>query len=287
MFAAQIRNADDAFAQGSPSDIVRHDEFRAHLVGLLDELLNSALLTAATASIANWMMANRNRASRRNLVCYMPPHPVFFQQAMLSLSVSFETIELSSDLREYYDRLDFLRVLTLGFVESGELGGDRDPVCIEVLSASWQDLAGAGRAAVSTLGKHLSDGKSMRSSEHYRKVLEMLAEVELGHHPCVGADGTIRVPFRTERRTLERRPMNPQAYIVVGERIERVAVRNVSDRGIGVLGQLDAPVGTVVQLLVRPGLNISGKIVWVDAGRAGISLDQPLPSSSSLYPLMN
>lgn len=287
MQAAEIRIADVAIDHGSPSGIASSEVFRPLLAGLLEELLNSTLLTAATASIANWMVVNQDRPARRNLVCYFPPPPAFFPQAMLKLCVNIDTIELSSRLRDYYDRLAFLRTLTIGFADRDGSEGDMDPVSIEVLAGAWQELAAAGRAAVCALGEHLCDGKSMHDNERHRTVLELLSQIELGNHPCVDAAGTVTVPYRTERRALQRRSMNVQAYIVVGESIERVAVLNASDKAIGVLGLLNASLGTAVHLLVRPGFSISGKVDWVGLGRAGISLDQSLPADLSPFALIN
>jgi hypothetical protein len=257
------------------------------LAGLLEEILNSALLTAATASIANWMLAKKDGTNRSNLTCYLPPIPAFFQQSLLKVCVHIDLFSVSSRLREYYDRLELLRSLTLRFAAHCEEPGAHDPVGIEVLSCAWQELAGACRAAVSELGEQLGEDGAMRNNERYHKVLEVLSEIELGYHPCVSADGVVTVPFWLERRALRRQQMNLQAYIVVGESIEKVAVLNASDKGIGVLGLANANTGTKVHLLVRPGFSIDGKVVWVKDGRAGIALEQPLPADSSLFALIN
>lgn len=279
---------EDAFAsQRLSANTVASDDTQALLAGLLEELLNSALLTATTASIANWMLTNQQSATRRNLSCYFPPSPSFFQQTILQLCVRGDTIAISSCLREYYDRLTFLRLLTLRYAECDGASADADPVSIEVLSGAWQELASAARVAVLELGEATGIDKSANSHPRYLRVVELLAEIQLGYHPCVKHGGVVNVPFWTERRTLQRKHINLQAFIVVGECIERVVVLNASDRGIGVLGLLNAPTGTLVQLLIRPGLSIGGKVVWVDQDRAGISLEQPLPANSSLFELIN
>ena len=266
---------------------VANEDIRLLFAGLLEEIVNSALLTAATASIANWMLAKKDGTSRSNLTCYLPPVPAFFQQSLLKLCVHIDMFSVSSRLREYYDRLELLRNLTLRFAAQSEEPGAHDSVGIEVLSGAWQELAGVCRAAVSELGEQLAEDETTRNNERYLKVLEVLSEIELGYHPCVSTDGVVTVPFWLERRTLRRKQMNLQAYIVVGESIEKVAVLNASDKGIGVLGLSNVSAGTKVHLLVRPGFSIDGQVVWAKDGRAGIALEQSLPAESSLCTLIN
>lgn len=269
-------------AQGDASE-----DIRPLLAGLLEELLNSALLTAATASIANWILVKSDSSSRKSLSSYIPPPPLFFQQSLLKLCVHIDTFPLSSQLREYYDRLEFLRNITLRFAEHCEASGVDEPIGIEVLACAWQELAGGCRTAISELGEQLTDIPAMRNTERYLKVLEVLSEIEIGYHPCVSSDGMVTVPFWAERRSLKRKQLNLQAYIVVGDSIEKVAVLNASEMGIGVMGLVNAHVNTLVHLLVRPGLSISGKVVWVKDDRAGIILEQPLPATSSLFALIH
>lgn len=254
------------------------------LAGLFEELVNSALLVATTASIANWMIKHEDQATRHNLICYLPPTPALFQQSLLKLCFCPATQDVTSTLREYYDRLDFLRSLTTHFTG---LGKEDDNIQIEVVTDSWQELALAGKAALTTLVDHLADQSIKTSHVRYQKVLSLLSDVALGHHPCVTSAGVVSVPFWADRRALRRRQTNLEAYIVVGSRIEKVAVLNASEHGIGVLGLTSVTAGDAIDLLVRPGFSIKGRVAWIKAERAGIMLEAPLPTESSLYALIH
>ena len=216
------------------------DALESLLVGLLEELVNSALLVATTTSIANWMLKHSNEATRRNLTCYLPPSPALFQQSLLKLSVNPSTLDITSALREFYDRLEFLRSLANNFSDNS---CDDDGIVINVLSSAWQDLALVCRSALSTLGEQLADHAAVAGNSRYERVMSLLPEVEIGHHPCVSSDGVISVPFWADRRTLRRRQSNLEAYVAIGDQIEKVAVLNASDHGIGVLGLKSASPG--------------------------------------------
>ena len=236
---------------------------RENLIGaLFEELLNSTLLTAASASIAIWTMARPDTVRRRNLTCYLPPSPQLFPQALLTFCMSFD---LTASLREYYDRLDFLRGLTFDYADDGEGNAPYDVASVEVLTGSWQDLALTGRKVAMEMATQISITDFKRHRERFDRVVELLAEIERGGHPCIDSAGTITVPFWAERRQLRRKPLNLQAYLAIGQRIERVAVINASSKGIGVAGLTGIKVGTVVQLLLSPGHSIAGSVVWSNA----------------------
>ena len=280
------------FSQTQPSSSFRRNAVpgttaaeREHLLGaLFEELLNSSLLTAASASIAIWTLQHIRTGSPRNLACYLPPKPMLFPQTLLAFSISFD---LSGSLRAYYDQLEFLRGLTLDYAENTAHHREDDLDTLEMLSSAWQDLSATARQVASGLAAQVTPRILERHRDRYEKLMDLLSAIESGQHPCVDANGAVTVPFWAERRQLRRRSLNLQAYLVVGQSISRVAVINASVQGIGVQGLTEAKVGTVAQLLISPGQSITGTVVWVNEDRAGIALEKPLPENSSLQALIH
>ncbi len=256
------------------------------LVGaVLDELLNSALLAATSASIANWMAAKQDFSVRSSLACYLPPVPTVFPQAALELCLAPDTFHMSTALREYYDRLGFLRALTTNSEGSGVHGkGSFD---VPTLIAAWQDLAAAARDALAEVIAHADADTARRSDERYRKVTELLSAVAAGQHPCVDASGLVTVPFWAERRSVRRTRVSLQAYLVVADGIQRVSVVDAGERSLGIVGLSGGVAGAKVQLLVKPGRSIAGKVIWSEGDRAGIALEEPLPPDSSLLTMLH
>ena len=248
------------------------------LVTLLDELLNSALLTAATASIGNAIMSRKHGTSRRMISAYLPPTPSFFHGMRLLLSREPGMLQLSRRLGDYYANLQTLRELTA----RDAMEPDTLEVSIASLTDAWRQLAQAAENAIGTLADLLYPELKHQTNERRDLVLELLAQVSAGNSPCIDAYGTIRLPIWANRRSGQRVPKDLQAYFLVNESLQRAAVLDVSEIGIGVLGLRGASSGSRVTLLLGPGHSSTGRVIWVKATRCGIELDEPLPPDCQL-----
>lgn len=256
-------------------------QFGALIPSLLDELLNSALLAATTASIANWIIEQGDLGARKSLVVYLPPNPTLYHEAALRLCMVETTAEAASILREYYDRLSFLRHLARDFSDSlseGRFG----PSSASVLAQSWRELCGMARTAVATLVALLGEDAHARIAAKEAKIAEILTAAENGSHPCVSPDGSVVVPFWAERRHLARSRVSLQAYFLVANGLQRAAVVDATETGLGVVGLTGIDVGMKIALIVRPGQTIAASVRWVEGNRCGLSLATPLPVGSPL-----
>ena len=63
--------------------------------------------------------------------------------------------------------------------------------------------------------------------------------------------------------------------------VERVRVRNLSDRGIMVQGMLIAEVGQRVTVSLKKIGEVGGKIAWNQSARIGIAFDEPIDASKA------
>lgn len=253
---------------------------------LLDELLNSALLAATTSSIANWIVEAADYDARRSLGLYLPPPPTIYREAALHLCLGGTTADAAAKLRDYYDRAAFLRQLTRDFSDQ-QNEGRVAASGLSVMAQAWRELCYAARTAIDSL--HALNAEAARSSVAAKqsKVTEILIDAQDGGHPCVSPDGSVVVPFWAERRHLARSRISLQAYLIVSDSIQRVAVVDATENGLGVVGLKGAIEGMQVALIVKPGHMIDATIRWVTNDRCGISLAQPLPDSSPFLTLLH
>lgn len=253
-------------------------DFRA--ISVFSELLNCALLTAATASIANSMHRSAT-ANLKQIASHLPPEPVLFPQMYPRLVESATTSRIAVAIADYYSRLQPLRSLIRSCVRSSEAGGVSVDIEASTIALAWQHLADQALGVI----EHLEDFKPDLSDLLRQKchtVSNLLSQAHAGGTPCLNAVGSVELPNWAERRIQKRTVHNIQAVFIIGDRFQRAAVLDASDHGLGVLGLRDISVGERVGLVTKPGLQISGVIIWVNGPRAGIELDTPLPAGCQI-----
>lgn len=253
---------------------------------LLDELLNSALLAATTSSIANWIVETDDFNARRSLGLYLPPPPTIYYSAALHLSLNEATAAAAASLRDYYDRLSFLRQFTRDLSDQPSEGRVANSG-LSVLAQAWRELCYAARLAIDSLHALNAEDARVRVEVKQTTISEILIGAQDGGHPCVSPDGSVVVPFWAERRHLSRSRISLQAYFLVSDSIQRVSVVDATESGLGVVGLKGATEGMQVALIVKPGHMIDATIRWVTKDRCGISLAQPLPDSSPFLTLLH
>ena len=247
--------------------------------GVLEEMLNSCVLTATASSVANAAMAKHAGCSERMVAQYLPPPPTLFSQSRLKLCTTPRTCSLSILLSCYFDRLVFLRDLTRNKIEQSPEA--REDQSFAAVARAWRMLAGDALEALPEFEK-LHTRADEERAQRINEIVDFLTRAEAGCWPCVDAYGTVKIPFWAERRASQRRETNLQAFFTVGDSLQRASVIDASRNGLCVLGLQAIWVGARIYLLVAPGRSIGGTIVWCKDGKAGIELDGDLPEDSQL-----
>lgn len=269
--------------------IAPHDDTELLAAGLLEELLNSALLAATAASIATWRADHHSISLGRILHTYIPPHPVLYSQLLIQILTSPQLSESAPELRDYYDRLAFLRALEESKANGSlhELPLDERP---DSLAWAWQKLATVGKAAIEAVSRHASAAALARQEGKIKAICEVLDAAAAGRSPCIDVNGHVAVPFWTERRVSRQTRFDLHVYLLVNGGIQRVAVLDASAQGLGVSGLKNVAVGDAVDLVLQSDHShlIAGRVIWESGDRAGIALDEPIPQETSrLLMLLN
>lgn len=263
-------------AESHVDRLVGDERHLSAYLSLFDELLNSALLTATTASVGNAVARLKAGCSRRLISAYLPPLPSHFPEARILLLQTPGMLPLSRQLGDYYAHLQTLREVTVrDAIEPETLA-----LSITTLADAWAQLSGVALGVIVALHAELIPVLREQASERYELVTDLLARAHAGESPCVDSYGAVRLPIWANRRQGLRNPKDLQAYFIVTESLQRAAVLNVCETGIGVLGLRGITVGSRVTLLLGPGQRISGTAMWVNEARCGIQLDESLPPDS-------
>lgn len=246
------------------------------LVQLADELIGSLMRTAVAASIAAAVAKCQPGCNLRAINLYYSDKAPIFTSSRLTVGPRDELKQLMAALSEYYLYLNSAHMVTvqaLNTPRSEESGQE-----LQAIAQAWRLVAQIG---LSCLDELTSAGTATCESacEAPLPLRDALIKLVNGHSPCVDAYGNAKFPARFERRSNTRQEFNRQAFFLTKHSVQRAAITNVSDHGIGVEGLRDVEAGMRVELLLRPGISIAGAIAWVKDGKQGIKLDAPLPSN--------
>lgn len=249
---------------------------------LYGELLNSALLTAATACIGNALLRQHVGLDQRHILSYLPPAPLMFSAARTTVRGYPGAIRLLSALGNYFDQLSFLREMTARWLAEEQGADGACDADIAPLADAWRSLAVCAHSAIVELEGRLSPDVRTVNSEKTKTVIELLVSSAAGEAPCVDTLGNVRMPNWVNRRSNSRAKRGIHAYLHINDGLQRVAVLDASEDGIGVLGAHGIEPGSRLALLLKPGHSIDGTVVWAKDARAGIKLDSRLPHDCQL-----
>jgi hypothetical protein len=177
-----------------------------------------------------------------------------------------------------------LRDVACGSIGQEGQPGDAARMDIDAIADDGRQLAGDGVAAIRELALKLCTELREQSRARHQAGVDQLTRAEAVGSPCTDGHGSVEVPVWADRRRSSRTRHGLQAHFEIDGSLQRAAVLDASEYGLGVLGLRDAVAGSRVSLLLGPGLSIGGRVVWVSGVRAGIELDVPLPPDSQLLP---
>lgn len=272
-------SADAVVPAGWPSASVSGAGAAELKSSIFGDFINTSILVAATAGIANALASERPDCNPRLLTRHLPPIPAMFAQSYLELCTTTGSHPFVADLATFYSRLRKSRNLLACAGALAEHASRPMPLDLAAVAMDWRQLA---HQALKLIDENMALAGIRNGTVGARceLVAGLLAEAHVGGAPCLTAVGTVDLPAWADRRARKRTPKNLQAILLIGGGFQSAVVVDASERGLGVVGLRDVTAGESVLLLIRPGANIAGQIAWVNGPRAGIKLDEPLPAGS-------
>lgn len=267
--------APDALASPPQSQPI----FSALAEAVFGELIESVSLVVAGASGARWEALN-GPSDQWRTGDYIPPAPSIFPHVLPRLLADPSQVHAAWALTSYYERLAVLR--RHHAADSAVTVAISVPRSRTEEFALWIDLLDAGRQAMQVVALRAPAATFPDLGDELSGILEQIDQIEAGGCPCVGSDGRIRVPLRSERRRSIRRATRKVAFFYACGELKRVTIVDICSGGACVSGLGHLGAGTPVHLLLRPGVSARGLVAWSSSNNAGIAFDQPLPSDCGL-----
>jgi len=248
------------------------------LLSLFEDVLNASLLTAATASIAITIAScDVTALPLTALVCCLPQIPLARPEMVGRLRTSSKGHSIILELEDFTAAVTSARELSQLVSLSVRHGRGNLPTGVTLLAADWRRVALRALTLVDRLETMFAATLPEPFPTRAALAVDLLAAVCRGEAPCVGESGRLTLPAPFERRTAPRTQSGRYAHFLMQDGVQRALVLDVSRQGVGVLGLSNIARGGRLTLLARPGLEVAGEIVWIDAGQAGVKFDQPLP----------
>lgn len=251
---------------------------------LFQELLGTAALVAASASIATAMRDGRrlNGAAREHDI-WLPAETVHFQRFSQDLNPVHVHRQLFTALRGAYGLVEFARELSFRLFkesERGRAGGAH----AEVVCDAWLRSCGHLLVAIYEFQRVRPGLVSDASFSRMDGVVEMLNAARAGKAPCLSADGCISVGSWAERRTSTRYGIEMDVTVEVAGETASARLTDVGARGLGLAGvDMKCARGGAVLVTLPSGRQLAGEVRWQRDDRLGLALLDPLALDDDLF----
>ena len=257
------------------------------LRSILIEIEQAAVYIAISTSIAGCLFEHSSdRITPKHLLSYRPPSPDVYKRTMDDVIAAGVDPLVLLPIQAYHTRLSFALRLSRAIVDAGPAASHSvHGTEYERLEEAWQHVCGTSLIAISVLRETLSSVRSSRPPVSNEHAEALLRSAKAGGKPCIGKDGSVTMPRWAESRIHARHVVNQTARVVTSAGPQSVQIDNASRSGIGLSGLRQALSGERIIVELEGGERISGRVMWERAGRAGIQLDQVLPSDHSLIAL--
>ena len=235
-----------------------------------------AQMLLVTASIVNSIKDGRFEGNSSALKVFLPAKPKFFPKVEIEFAATEPLSHLGYLIQIFYLRLQTARLITKSFSRDSEDIAVKGHVHFDTIVDTWTDLCADALVILSVISTVATQGVTGSSEFSQDPLKRLLALTERGRAPCVRADGSIEVPSVAERRKHKRYPVAWPASLESDGVFQSLTIGDLSTGGITMLGACDLKPSTQVRIELASGRILVGRIVWYDAGRAGLAFNSPL-----------
>lgn len=248
---------------------------------LLSEFLNSATLTAVTASMVAAKNTVREMQFAGPAAAYLSPAPLIFPAVVSGLTIPLDQPFLISSLHGYYIRLAFARSLMDLPSHVWHQGEESSKTNWSQLSDVW-----CRTSAQASLVFHYWYEMDLSRDPVRRYQLDkthLLIRAAMNEEcPCIRSDGSVFVPGFLELRRHERQMMGAKIRLEAAGVSANATLQDISIGGMGLAFCPALETGTQVSVMLSNGRRLLGLVAWSRDGRVGARFLQPLSPTDPL-----
>lgn len=250
----------------------------ALLLAVQPEVVRLAMLSAISASLANALLgdAGRARAVRpRALLRYYPSVSSKFILAASRLRRSGVQATTSRWLDEFHVAIDAATQATVALASNRfELRPSCD-LDERTLAGLWRRACLAAKGLLEAVDFDLGEFRIARAEASAAPLLQALSTAADGGTPMLGANGEVVIPAWADTRRAPRVSVECSATLRRAGELVAIVLTDISTVGAGIRTSAVLAVGERVTILVDQSIEMSGRVVWVRGGMAGMEFDQP------------
>lgn len=237
------------------------------MLQLHEELVGCAFQLSVAASVAIGLSSGLPAVEARSLARYLPALPSIVSIFLEEMNSAATKTELTETLSQFSSELLRLRVdaVALSSIVDGA------PSEFLQLSSGWRGLATELAKALSLLVEQSPNTFEAGNTAIARSAVLHLETISGGRPSCLDRSGRIIIPVVDEKRQFSRASVPKYTYVMCTGGIQRVLILDVSAQGLGVWGLRGSLKGDEIEILVAPGKQIRGVVVWCSGMRAGIN----------------
>ncbi len=253
---------------------------------LIGELHLAALQTAVVTSGVNVLAQGgrlENASSLKDLMPEMPaPGKISLPRSVREeIGVKVNSLRPT---RDFFEEAKAAQQDLRAFCKDIDQFGTEEAAFLDVahLDVAWHNLSTLALAAVVALEGDVVRCLPERYTRNTPVLKKLLVDVIRGGHPCVDADGMVKLPDLPQRRAA----MRPNVYLPCvlehhGQTYQAVA-KDISTGGVGLDEAPTLKPQTVVLVEFESGHCVAGLVVWSKGSRAGVKFDAPLKPNHPL-----
>jgi hypothetical protein len=253
---------------------------------LIGELHLAALQTAVVTSGVNVLAQGGRLENASSLKDLMPEMPAPGQISLPRRVREEIGVKLNSLLpsRDFFEESKAAQQDLRAFCKDVDQFGTEEAAFLDVahLDVAWHNLSTLALAAVVALEADVGRCLPDRYTRNTPMLKKLLVDVIRGGHPCVDANGTVKLPDLPQRRAALRPNVHLPCVLEHHGQTYQAVVKDISTGGVGLE---DAPTlmpQTVVLIEFENGYCLAGLVVWSKGNRAGVKFDTPLKPNHPL-----
>ncbi|MFA5950014.1 MAG: PilZ domain-containing protein [Hyphomicrobium sp.] len=239
------------------------------LVGIQPEVERVAVLTAASASVANALSSGVAAVNPRSMTRQFPREAPQLSLGAQRLRNSYAGHEVSAALNAFNGAVAAAKDQTVAYIVSG-FASDVRPI-----AAAWRAASATGAHLLRAIDRAFGERQLAGLADATSPLISFLDEAAAGGYSAVSPRGEINLPLLREGREFKRVPVRCAATVHHNGQTYQANLHDMSVGGLGLEG-LSGPAERAEIRVDFGGLSLKGCIEWLKDGRAGVKLEVPL-----------